>query len=212
MVFGYMRVSLNNGNQKTDRQKVTLEAYAQENGFKFNELEEDKLSGAIKTENRPGYSRLKAKMRAGDILVITDLDRLGRDADDTILEVKELKARGVKVVALDIPYLNDWKTATSDNDSIYSMVVDILITLKAHMAQQEREITVKRIKQGLAAARARGQRLGRPKAELPKEFIREYRKFKKGCYGEMSKTDFAKMLGIGRSTLYKYIGIYETEN
>ena len=55
MVFGYMQVSLNNGNQKTDRQKVTLEAYAQENGFKFDELVEDKLSGAIKTENRPGY-------------------------------------------------------------------------------------------------------------------------------------------------------------
>lgn len=212
MVFGYMRVSLNNGNQKTDRQKVTLEAYAQENGFKFDELVEDKLSGAIKTENRPGYSRLKAKMRASDILVITDLDRLGRDADDTILEVKELKARGVKVVALDIPYLNDWETATSDNDSIYSMVVDILITLKAHIAQQEREKTVKRIKQGLAAARARGQKLGRPSEGLPKEFIREYRKFKQGCYGEMNKTDFAKMLGIGRSTLYKYIGIYEAEN
>ncbi len=210
MVFGYMRISLNNGNQKTDRQKVTLEAYAKNNGFKFNELVEEKLSGAVKTDNRPGYSRLKAKMRAGDILVITDLDRLGRDADDTILEFKELKARGIKVVALDIPYLNDWNKAT--DDSIYNMVVDILITLKAHMAQQEREITVKRIKQGLAAARARGQRLGRPKAELPKEFIREYRKFKKGCYGEMSKTDFAKMLGIGRSTLYKYIGIYETEN
>ena len=73
------------------------------------------------------------------------------------------------------------------------------------MAQQEREKTVQRINQGLAVARAKGKILGRPKAELPKEFIKEYKKFKSGAYGDMSASSFVKMLGIGRSTLYKYI-------
>ena len=77
------------------------------------------------------------------------------------------------------------------------------------MAQQEREKTVQRINQGLAVARAKGKILGRPKAELPKEFIKEYKKFKSGAYGDMSASSFVKMLGIGRSTLYKYIKLSE---
>ena len=146
-------------------------------------------------------------MREGDILVITDLDRLGRDADDTISEVKDLKAKGIKLIALDIPYMNEWDNTI--DDSMYNMIIDIVITLKAHMAEQEREKTVERINQGLAAARAKGKKLGRPKTELSKEFIKEYEKFLNGDYGEMTKTGFAKYLGIGRSTLYKYINMYE---
>lgn len=79
------------------------------------------------------------------------------------------------------------------------------------MAQQEREKTVQRINQGLSVAKSNGVKLGRPKAELPQDFIREYEKFRDGEYGKMSATGFAKMLGIGRSTLYKYINIYKGE-
>ena len=89
------------------------------------------------------------------------------------------------------------------------MIIDIVITLKAHMAQQEREKTVSRINQGLLVAREKGTILGRPKISLPKDFIKEYNKFKNGDYGKISATGFAKMLGIGRSTLYKYININE---
>lgn len=62
-----------------------------------------------------------------------------------------------------------------------------------------------RINQGLAVARAKGKQLGRPKGELPKDFIKEYNKFKNGGYGDMSALAFAKMLGIGRSTLYNIV-------
>lgn len=65
------------------------------------------------------------------------------------------------------------------------------------------------IKQGLIVACEKGKTLGRPKAELPTDFIKEYKKFKDGGYGDMSAVAFAKMLGIGRSTLYKYINIFE---
>lgn len=210
MIYGYMRISTNKESQKTDRQKLTLERYAAENNFKYDAIIEERISGTVKAENRPLYRDLKTKtLREGDILVITDLDRLGRDADDTIAECKDLKAKGIKLIALDIPYMNEWDNTI--DDSMYNMVIDIVITLKAHMAEQEREKTVQRIKQGLDAARAKGKTLGRPKAELSKEFIREYERFKNGDYGEMTKTGFAKYLGIGRSTLYKYINMYEKE-
>ncbi|WP_455809090.1 recombinase family protein [Clostridium butyricum] len=207
MIFGYMRISTQKENQTTDRQRITLEQYSLANNFTFDEIVEERISGTIKADHRPQYNNLKSKLRSGDILIITDIDRLGRNADDVIMEFKRLKADGIRVIALDTPYLNEWEKI--QDSSIYNMIADIFITLKAHMAQQEREKTVERINQGLAVAKAKGKTLGRPKAELPKGFIKEYKKFKNGDYGDMSAVSFAKMLGIGRSTLYKYIKIYE---
>lgn len=203
MIFGYMRISTQKESQTTDRQKVTLDEYAKANNFKFDDIFQERISGTVKTDQREEYEKLKNKMRSGDILIITDLDRLGRDADNVIMEFKTLKQKGIKVVALDIPYLNEWHKIKDDD--MYNMIVDILITLKAHMAEQERKKTVTRINQGLDAARAKGVKLGRPQIELSKDFIKEYNKFKNGQYGKISAKQFAKMQGIGRSTLYKYI-------
>lgn len=207
MIFGYMRVSTNK--QETDRQELTLLEYAKKNSFEFDSIASDTISGTTKAETRPEYSKLKEKIRNGDILVITDLDRLGRNADNTISELKELKSKGIKVVALDIPLMNEWGKVA--DDSMYGMIIDILITLKAHLAQQEREKIVSRINQGLDVARAKGTKLGRPQAELPDNFIKEYKKFKEGKFGDMTAIGFAKMLGIGRATLYKYIKAFENE-
>jgi len=207
MIFGYMRISTQKEKQTTDRQRITLEKYAAENKFKFDEIVEERISGTIKADHRPQFNILKEKLREDDILIITDIDRLGRNADDVIMEFKKLKADGIRIIALDTPYLNEWEKI--QDSSIYNMIADIFITLKAHMAQQEREKTVSRINQGLEVARAKGKTLGRPKVELPKDFIKEYKKFTEGGYGDMSALAFAKMLGIGRSTLYKYINIYD---
>lgn len=207
MIFSYMRISTQKEKQTTDRQRITLEQYAKENKFKFDEIIEERISGTIKAEHRPQFNILKQKLRENDILIITDIDRLGRNADDVIMEFKKLKSEGIRIIALDTPYLNEWEKI--QDSSIYNMIADIFITLKAHMAVQEREKTISRINQGLDVARSKGKTLGRPKAELPKDFIKEYKKFKDGSYGDMSAMAFAKMLGIGRSTLYKYINIAE---
>lgn len=209
MIFGYARVSTQKDTQKHDRQIKALKEYAKQNSFELDEIIEERISGSVLANNRPEYTQLKAKLRQGDILIVTDLDRLGRDADDTIAEIKSLKAQGVKAVVLDIPFLSEWDKA--QDDSIYNMVTDILITLKAHIAEQEREKTVTRIKQGLEATKAKGTRLGRPPAELPDNFKTEYDKWKSGGYGDMTATKFAKLMGLGRSTLYKYIHIYDSE-
>jgi len=209
MIFGYMRISTQKEKQTTDRQRITLEQYAKDNSFTFDEIIEERISGTIKAESRPKFNELKGKIRKDDILIITDIDRLGRNADDVIMEFKKLKANGIRIIALDTPYLNEWEKI--QDSSIYNMIADIFITLKAHMAQQEREKTVARINQGLTVAVAKGKKLGRPVAELPNNFIKEYDKFKNDEYGKMSAMAFAKMLGIGRSTLYKYINIYENK-
>ncbi|MCD2503336.1 recombinase family protein [Clostridium sp. NSJ-145] len=209
MIFGYARISTTKDSQTTQRQLLALDQYAKSNNFIFDEIIEERVSGTINAENRQEYSKLKSKLRLDDILVLTDLDRLGRNADNVIMELKDLKSRGIRVIALDMPYMCDWDKVT--DNSIYDMVIDIVITIKAHIAQQERDKIVSRINQGLEVARTTGKTLGRPKAELPKEFIKEYTKFKDGHYGNMTSTGLAKMLGIGRSTLYKYIKLYKNK-
>lgn len=203
MIFAYTRISTTKKTQKHDRQQLTIQTYADENNFIVNEWISETISGTVAAENRPLYGNMFKHFKSGDILIITDIDRIGRSADDVISELKKLKSIGVRVVALDVPYMNDWNN--TNNDSMYNMIIDIVITLKAHMAQQEREKIVTRINQGLAAAKEKGHSLGRPKADVPTDFIREYNKLINGEYGSMSKVQFAKMLDMGRSTVYKYI-------
>ena len=206
VIVGYTRKSTAKEGQKFDRQETAIQDYAKTNNFTVLEWYHDTISGKTKAETRPGYQLLKSKLKPGDILLVSDLDRLGRDPDDTIIEVKDLQARGVKLIALDVPYLNEW--GNKDNDSLHRMIIDILITLKAHIAQQEREKTVARIKQGLKVAKNKGKKLGRPQLALSQNFIKKYEDFLAGAYGKMDNTGFAKMMGIHRTTLYKYIDVY----
>ncbi len=206
MIVAYMRVSTNKEAQKHDRQEQAINEYAKANQFTVFEWYKDTLSGKVKTDNRPNYQYMKSKLKSGDTLIVSDLDRLGRDASNTIIEIKELQEKGIKLIALDIPYMNEYDRM--NNDKLSKMIIDIVVTLKAHMAEQEREKAIVRINQGLAAAKLKGVKLGRPQSGLPTDFIREYEKFSNGSYGKISYTKFAKMLGIGRSTLYKYITIY----
>lgn len=209
MIFAYTRISTNKDTQIMDRQITAIEDYAIRNGFKIEKWSKERCSGSINTSNRPIYTEMKKTMRTGDVLILTDIDRLGRDADNIITELKDLKSLGIKTVILDTPYLNSWENIA--DDSIYQMIIDILITLKAHMAQQEREKIVTRINQGLDAAKGKGVILGRPKAEISEEFISKYKSFKAGAYGNLKTQDFIKTLGIKKSTYYKYIQILEKD-
>lgn len=204
-IFGYLRISTNLKKQKTDRQKITLLEYAVVNNFTIDEFFTDIITGGTKAENRDDFIRMKSKLRSGDIIVVTDIDRMGRDADDLIMTIKEIQAMGVKIVALDVPLMNDWKKM--NDDSLSRMIIDIYITLRAHMAQQEKEKIHERVMQGLNAARAKGKKLGRPATGVPKEFVKEYNKLQAGEYGNISIVKFSKMNGIAVSTFYKYASI-----
>lgn len=206
MIFGYTRISTTKESQKTDRQVLALKEYAKENSFEIDEIVEERVSGTVKTENRKKYAELKNRLRKDDVLLITDIDRLGRNADDVIAEFKELKLKGIRVIALDTPYLNQYEKV-KDN-SMYDMIADIFITLKSHMAQQEREKLVSRINQGLAVAKEKGKTLGRPTLELPKNFKKYYKQM---LEGKITKVEMAKLLDVSRKHLYTMIKKYEDE-
>lgn len=202
-IFAYMRISTNH--QKTDRQKQIIIEYSVSNGFNIDEFISDTITGGTKADNRPNYHNMKEHFRNGDTLVVSDIDRLGRNADDVIVEIKDLQSRGIRVVALDVPFLNDWEKM--NDDSLSKMIIDIFVTLKAHIAQQEKEKIHDRVMQGLEVAKAKGKKLGRPATGVPKEFIKEYNKFQSGEYGNISVVQFVKLQGIAVSTFYKYVGI-----
>lgn len=198
-----MRISTNH--QKTDRQKQTIIEYSMKNGFSIDEFVSDIITGGTKADNRPNYHNMKKQLRNGDTLIVSDIDRLGRNADDVIVEIKDLQSKGIRVVALDVPFLNDWQKM--NDDSLSKMIIDIFVTLKAHIAQQEKEKIHDRVMQGLEVARAKGKKLGRPPTGVPKEFIKEYNKLQSGEYGNISVVQFVKLQGIAVSTFYKYVGI-----
>lgn len=208
-IFAYMRISTNHKIQKVDRQKQTIIEYSVSNGFNIDEFISDIITGGTKADNRPNYHNMKEHFRSGDTLIISDADRLGRNADDVIVEIKDLQSKGIRVVALDVPFLNDWEKM--NDDSLSKMIIDIFVTLKAHIAQQEKEKIHDRVMQGLDVAKARGKKLGRPATGVPKEFIKEYNKLQSGGYGSITVVQFAKLQGIAVSTFYKYIGILKAE-
>ncbi len=204
-IVSYMRISTNKKTQKVDRQKQTIIEYSVTNNFKIDEFVADIITGGTKADNRPNYHNMKKQLRRGDTLIISDVDRLGRDANDVIVEIKDLQLKGIRVVALDVPFLNDWEKM--NDDSLSKMIIDIFVTLKAHIAQQEKEKIHDRVMQGLEVARKNGKKLGRPATGVSKNFIKEYNKFQSGEYGNMSVVQFAKLQGIAVSTFYKYVNI-----
>jgi len=208
-IFAYMRISTNKKTQKVDRQKQTIIEYSISNGFNIDEYVSDVITGGTKADNRPNYHNMKKQLRNGDTLIISDVDRLGRNADDVIVEIKDLQSRGIRVVALDVPFLNDWEKM--NDDSLSKMIIDIFVTLKARIAQQEKEKIHDRVMQGLDVAKAKGKKLGRPRIGVPKEFIKEYGKLQSGEYGNISVVQFVKLQGIAVSTFYKCVNILKAQ-
>lgn len=210
-VYGYARVSTKKDlkKQSLDRQYHVLTEFAKKNNFVLFDVIEEYMSG--KTLERPEFENLINKiLREDDVLIVTDLDRLGRNADEVIVMIKNLKKRGIKLCALDTPYLNDWdfvnQKSTETNSSIYLMMIDMLITLKAHMAEQERIKLSERTKQALASKKADGVVLGRPSTHTKEQFIKIYNRVE---LGELKVTEAAKLMNISRNQFYvlrkKYI-------
>jgi DNA invertase Pin-like site-specific DNA recombinase len=206
MIFAYTRISTKKDTQTHDRQKKTIKDYAKANNFTVDKWFEETITGKTITVEREEYGQLKKQLREGDILIVTDIDRLGRNANDTIAEIKALQAEGIKPIALDVPYMNEFQRM--NDSSMANMIIDILVTLKAHIAQQELEKMVERINQGLAVAREKGTKLGRPILELPADFIRKYARFENGDFGKLSPLAFAKLHGISKSTFYRWVKAY----
>src|SRR2546426_12837184 len=146
MLVGYMRVSSDNDRQTTHLQRDALLA----TGVDPRQLFEDKASGA--RDDRPGLQQALAYVRPGDCLVVWKLDRLGRSLPHLLHIVTTLHAQGVAVRSL----TEQMDTTTPQGAFLFSVF--------GALAQYERALTQERIKAGLAAAKRRGKRGGRPQA------------------------------------------------
>jgi DNA invertase Pin-like site-specific DNA recombinase len=190
-IYGYARVS--STEQNLDRQIAALLAY----GVEDRHIITDKMSG--KDFSRPGYQTLKGQLlRSGDILVIKEMDRLGRDYEQIKSEWQELRQMGVDLVVLDIPVLS-----TADKSDLEKQLIsNIIFELLAYLSEKERIKIKTRQAEGVAAARKKGIKFGRPKTKIPQDFMDEVRKWKAG---EQTATETMQALNLKRTTFYKLV-------
>jgi DNA invertase Pin-like site-specific DNA recombinase len=158
--YGYIRVSSQEQNEY--RQLLAMhQRVPKQNIFM------DKLSG--KDFNRPQYKRMVKKLRAGDLLYILSIDRLGRNYEEIQNQWRVLtKEIGVDVCVIDMPLLD----TRQGRDLMGTFIADLVLQILSFVAQNERENIHRRQEEGIAAARARGVRFGRPARETPEDFVR----------------------------------------
>ena len=190
-IYGYVRVSTKEQNE--DRQLIALQ--------EFPVLEKniymDKLSG--KDFNRPQYRKMLRKLRKGDLLVIKSIDRLGRNYEEILDQWRVItKEKQVDVVVLDMPLLD---TRKAGNDLTGTFVADLVLQILSYVAQTERENIHQRQKEGIAAARLRGVRFGRPRKPIPEGFwqLKEDWENKK-----ISSREAANRLSIAQDTFLRW--------
>lgn len=152
-VFGYGRVST--GQQTTENQRLELEqaGYQIEPDYWFAD---EGISGKTSAAQRPAFKRMLGQVRKGETLVVSKLDRLGRDAIDVLQTVRQLGERGIKVVVLQL--------GTTD---LTSAAGKLLLSMLAAVAEMERDLLVERTQAGLQRAKAEGKTLGRPSKTTP---------------------------------------------
>ena len=155
MILAYTRVSTTD--QDTDGQRLQILDYCRERGWHVDEVISVSMS-STKSEAKRRLDEVRAKLRAGDVLLCAELSRLGRSISEIVRLLDDLTKAGVRLIclreALDID-----PAAKNGN----GMQTKIMTTLFALMAEIERTLISERTKQGLAAVRAQGRRIGRPK-------------------------------------------------
>lgn len=148
-VFAYCRVSTTD--QTTENQVLEISAA----GFALNErrIVEETISGAIPAEQRPGFQRLLDKLEPDDVLVVTKLDRLGRNAMDVRATVEKLAQSGIRVHCLALGGVD-----------LTSPAGKMTMSVIAAVAEFERDLLIERTQAGLALAKASGKAIGRPQS------------------------------------------------
>ena len=190
-VYGYARVSTKD--QNLDRQLDALAQFPVEESLVFT----DHMSG--RDFNRPGYKKLCERLKPGDVVVVKSIDRLGRNYDEILEQWRTLtKRKSVDVVVIDMPLLD---TLVVDKDVTGVFIADLVLQLLSYVAQVERDNTKQRQAEGIAAARARGVRFGRPPKRVPDDFGRVRELWRAG---EISAREAARRLGVSRSTFEKW--------
>ena len=183
--IGYARVS--SKEQHLDRQLNALK--------NVDKLFTDKLSGA--TTNRPELQKMLAYIREGDIVLVTELDRLGRNNQDLTKIMNSIQDKGATLDVLNLPSM----TGISD-PTLRQLMTNLIIELYKYQAESERKRIIERQQQGIALAKQQGKYHGR-KAQYNQDDPRLQHAFKLYQAG-MSDVDVARNTGIKRTTFIRY--------
>lgn len=194
-IYGYIRVSSKDQNE--DRQRIALKDV----GVAEKNIYLDKLSG--KDFNRPQYKRLIRKMKKDDLLYIKSIDRLGRNYEEILQQWRLLtKEKGADIVVLDMPMLDTRR----GKDLMGTFLSDIVLQVLSFVAENERTNIRQRQAEGIAAAKARGVRFGRPPKPLPNNFHSVYQRWRNG---KITGTQAAKECGMPLATFRYRAEIFE---
>ena len=190
-IYGYARVSTKDQNE--DRQIVAMMAV----GISRKDIYVDKVSG--KNFDRPMYKKLMGRLREGDVLYIKSLDRLGRNYEELQQQWREItKVKKADIVVIDMPILD-----TTQKEGLLGMLIsDLVLTLLSFVSENERTEIRQRQAEGIAAARARGVRFGRPRKPCPPQF-----ELVRDSYeaGDITRSQAAKCLGVCVGTFDRWM-------
>lgn len=194
MTYGYIRVS--SADQNEERQLVALK----DKGIGNKNIYMDKQSG--KDFNRPQYKKMVKKMREGDLLYILSIDRLGRNYEEIQEQWRILtKEINIDICVLDMPLLDTRK----GKDLMGTFIADLVLQILSFVAQHERENIRRRQAQGIAAAKAKGIRFGRPEIRVPDDFAELVCKWERK---EVTMEDVLKECGMSNATFYRRLREY----
>ena len=194
-IYGYVRVSSRDQNE--DRQLTALK----EVGAPDKNIYLDKQSG--KDFDRPQYKKLLRKLKKDDLIYIKSIDRLGRNYEEILEQWRVLtKEKGIYIVVLDMSLLDTRR----GKDLMGTFLSDIVLQVLSFVAENERTNIRQRQAEGIAAAKMRGVRFGRPPSPLPENFHEIYQQWKNG---KITGLAAAKACGMPMSTFRYRAEIYE---
>jgi putative DNA-invertase from lambdoid prophage Rac len=163
-IFGYGRVSTKEQTTENQRREIETAGYAVDYWYA-----DEGVSGKVSAVQRPQFATMLGQICDGETLVVTKLDRLGRDAQDVGATIKALAARRIEVIVLQLGKLD-----------LTSAAGKLMLTMLAAVAEMERDLLVERTQSGLARAKAEGKTLGRPALTTDEQRAAMVARFKAG--------------------------------
>ena len=192
--YGYVRVSSidqNEDRQIADMKKLNISA---------KRIFIDKQSG--KDFQRPNYQNLVNRLKTGDLLYIKSIDRLGRNYEEILNQWRVLiKEKGVDIAVIDMPLLD----TRLNKDLMGTFIADLVLQILSFVAQSERDTIRKRQAEGIAAAKARGVRFGRPIKKPPENFGELVKLWK---HGKLTFPEVLNQTGFKQATFYNRLREY----
>lgn len=194
VIYGYIRVSTRE--QNIERQMISL----LDAGVTQKNIFIDKQSG--KNFQRPAYRKMMKRVKEGDLIIVKSIDRLGRNYQEIMEQWRIItKEKKADIRIQDMPLLDTTKT----KDLLGTFISDVILQLLSFVAENERDNIRQRQAEGIAAAKARGVRFGKPTIPMPDNFPELYMRWETN---DISINELASLCNMGRSTMYKRISEY----